>query len=120
MRFSLDWLKDRLTTPTRPVANREQHRVYAVAAPQPAGRTMTGKYLRLHTYLKNRYANTVVLTFAEIEDLLGFALPGEASQDVTWWTSGAAATPTYTDAWTIANRTAMPNLTARVVVFETV
>ena len=33
---------------------------------------MPGKYKALYEYLDNRYANTVVLTFAQIEDLLGF------------------------------------------------
>ncbi len=31
---------------------------------------MPGKYKSLYQYLDNRYANTVVLTFAQIEDLL--------------------------------------------------
>ena len=35
---------------------------------------MPGKYKSLYQYLENRYANTVVLTFAQIEDLLGFTL----------------------------------------------
>ena len=30
---------------------------------------MPGKYKSLYEYLENRYANTVVLTFAQIEDL---------------------------------------------------
>jgi hypothetical protein len=36
---------------------------------------MPGTYTSLYQYLENRYANTVVLTFAQIEDLLGFPLP---------------------------------------------
>ena len=36
------------------------------------------KYKALYEYLDNRYANTVVLTFAQIEDLLGFTLPDPA------------------------------------------
>jgi hypothetical protein len=31
---------------------------------------MPGEYELLYQYLENRYANTVVLTFAQIEDLL--------------------------------------------------
>jgi hypothetical protein len=107
----LGWLKKRASPP------REVRQVYA-APPQPAGRAMTGKYLRLHTYLKNRYANTVVLTFAQIEDLLGFALPGEASHEIDWWMTTAADAREHTDAWTLANRTATVNLAARVVVFD--
>ena len=36
---------------------------------------MPGTYQSLYEYLEHRYANTVVLTFAQIEDLLGFPLP---------------------------------------------
>ena len=36
---------------------------------------MPGEYELLYQYLENRYANTVVLTFAQIEDLLPRALP---------------------------------------------
>jgi hypothetical protein len=46
---------------------------------------MPGKYQSLYQYLENRYANTVVLTFAQIEDLLGFMLPDSARVDHEWW-----------------------------------
>jgi len=39
---------------------------------------MPAEYRSLHKYLDSRYADTVVLRFAEIEDLLGFALPHRA------------------------------------------
>jgi hypothetical protein len=39
---------------------------------------MSGKYLLLSGYLQNRYADTVVLTFGQIESLLGFSLPDQA------------------------------------------
>ena len=46
---------------------------------------MPGKYRSLYQYLEHRYANTVVLTFAQIEDLLGFTLPDSARVDQKWW-----------------------------------
>ena len=46
---------------------------------------MPGKYQPLYQYLENRYANTVVLTFAQIEDLLGFTLPDSARVHQAWW-----------------------------------
>lgn len=84
------------------------------------GRVMSGKYLSLYTYLENRYANTVVLTFAEIEDLLGFALPDLARLRQEWWTNAGPNTPrpSYSDSWILASRTARPNLLAQTVVFE--
>jgi hypothetical protein len=50
---------------------------------------MPGKYKALYQYLDNRYANTVVLTFVQIEDLLGFALPDAARVDHAWWANNS-------------------------------
>jgi hypothetical protein len=87
--------------------------------PKPKGRVMSGTYLLLYRYLENRYANTVVLTFLEIEDLLGFALPAPARLHQEWWTDAAnGEVPNYSDSWTLASRTAVPNMLAQTVVFE--
>jgi hypothetical protein len=87
--------------------------------PKPKGRVMSGTYMLLYRYLENRYANTVVLTFLEIEDLLGFALPEPARLHREWWTDAANdAVPNYSDSWTLASRTAVPNMLAKTVVFE--
>ena len=50
---------------------------------------MSGPYLLLYTYLDTRFADTVVLTFAQIEDVLGFALPAQARLQAAWWTADA-------------------------------
>jgi hypothetical protein len=107
----LDWLKRHGASPLREAA---------AEAGKPPGRVMSGKYLLLYKYLENRYANTVVLTFAEIEDLLGFTLPDQACVEREWWTDAATKVtgPNYSDSWILASRTAMPNLLARTVVFE--
>jgi len=84
--------------------------------PTTSGRVMSGEYRSLHTYLDKRYADIVVLTFAEIEDLLGFTLPDLARLSREWWTN---ADPSLVrDSWVLARRTAVPNLLARTVVFE--
>jgi hypothetical protein len=77
-------------------------------------------YAGLHKYLHDRFAQTVVLTFAEIEDLLGFALPDAARKDRGWWLDpGAGGAPQPQSlSWSEANRTAVPNLLARIVTFE--
>lgn len=79
-------------------------------------------YRPLQVYLKGRFADTVVLTFGEIDDLLGFALPEAALRHEEWWTDETAddggSPPSR--AWTQAGRTAKPNLFARTVVFERV
>lgn len=83
---------------------------------------MTGPYEPLYTYLENRFAETVVLTFAEIGDLLGFPLPDAACRSEEWWTGAdpAAAGPRHEDSWILAHRTARPNLSARHVAFARV
>jgi hypothetical protein len=80
----------------------------------------SGKYRFFYEYLDRRYADTVVLTFGQIEDLLGFALPAPARSDPAWWTNAREGTaePRWSDAWTLARRTARPNLAAQHVVFE--
>ena len=86
----------------------------------PRGRQPAGRYRFLHDYLRTRYADSVVLTFNQMEDLLGFTLPAEASSDTDWWArSGVNPADSHcADAWLLANRTARPNLQARIVVFD--
>jgi len=109
----LEWMKRRGSTASY---QREAHAETA----KPRGRIMLGKYLLLYTYLENRYADTVVLTFSEIEDLLGFALPEQARLHQEWWTDTetSAAGPSYSDSWILASRTAAPNMLAGTVAFE--
>jgi len=89
-------------------------------APPPRSFAVPAEYRSLHKYLDDRYANTVVLTFAEIEDLLGFTLPDLARLQREWWANpGADSTPSaQARSWTQASRTAQPNLLAQTVVFE--
>jgi hypothetical protein len=109
----LDWILRRLSTAhRRPDAHAEPSK--------PQGRVMSGRYLSLYKYLVGRYANTVVLTFDEIEDLLGFTLPEVARLRQEWWTT-ADPSPDgsrHSDSWILASRTATPNVLAQTVVFE--
>ena len=78
-----------------------------------------GRYGSLQAHLKRRYADMVVLTFRQIEDLLGFPLPPLARTRREWWTSDVdGEQPPQSDAWKLAGRTAMPNLSAQTVAFE--
>jgi hypothetical protein len=76
------------------------------------------EYASLHTYLDRRYASTVVLTFEQMEALLGFSLPASAGTELDWWTGAAIHADRHSAAWTGAGRTATPNLSARTVTFE--
>ena len=76
-------------------------------------------YAGLHAYLKGRYADNLVLTFGEIEDLNGFPLPAPARIQAEWWATDerSQASP-QSCAWTQAKRTATVNLFARTVLFQ--
>jgi len=91
-------------------------------APAVLPRRMSGEFLALYTYLENRYAETVVLTFGQMEALLGFALPPGARSDRAWWMAARTDAPEgrHRDAWMLAHRTAAPNFPAGIVVFERV
>ena len=88
----------------------------------PSARAKAGPYRFLYEYLEKRYADTIVLTLQQVQDLLGVALPEPALRDPAWWSNtGRGASDTlWSDAWTLANRTARPNLGARTVIFERV
>jgi len=74
------------------------------------------EYQALYTYLEHRYAAVVVLTFGEIESLLGFALPTSARTRHEWWTD-ITDTQRHCEAWIRTGRTAAPNLPARHITF---
>ena len=95
-----------------PAAERPAVAVQVEARP-PA---VPAEYLSLYTYLKDRYASTVVLTFGQMEALLGFSLPEPAVRDRDWW--AAAPVRNHSAAWIGARRSATPNLVARIVTFE--
>lgn len=77
-------------------------------------------YQPLLKYLKNRFADTVVLKFSEIEDLMGSKLPDDARVNEAWWLppGGSDAPSEASRAWRQANRTAVPNLAAHTVTFD--
>jgi hypothetical protein len=109
----LNWLKRRMPPSREEVAR-------APDVTRAAGGRQAGKYRLLYEYLEGRYAHTVVLTFAEMESLMGFALPEVARTDPTWWTVADASMvePRCSPAWILASRSAKPNLVAGTVIFE--
>jgi hypothetical protein len=75
------------------------------------------EYRTLYAYLEHRYASVVVLTFEQIEALLGFALPTPARTEREWWAT-TVETQRHSVAWTEAGRTAALSLAAGIVTFE--
>ena len=76
-----EWMKKRgATVHKEPAADSD--------APSPSRHNYSraGKYRSLYEYLEKRYADTVVLTFRQLEDLLGCSLPDLARTDPEWWT----------------------------------
>ena len=94
----------------------------SIAAYEPVQRDRgdAGEYRQLFKYLRDRYANRVVLTFSEIEDLIGFSLPAPARAQRDWWASAGAAAhhSAQSNSWRLARRTATVNLSAQSVMFE--
>jgi hypothetical protein len=88
-----------------------------VTPPDQARPSVPAAYMPLYTYLERRYAVTVVLTFEQIESLLGFALPSLAFADTEWWTGPSEANARHSAAWLAARRSAAPRLSARIVTF---
>lgn len=78
------------------------------------------EYRALYKYLENRFADTVVLTFAQIESLLGCGLPDLARRRLDWWANRDAngRASAHASSWTQASRTATANLVAQSVIFE--
>lgn|SRR5690348_2228255 len=108
-RLESAWMWRRRATPAAARAGR----IFSLERPPSR---VPHEYLSLSTYLEHRYAGVVVLTFAQMEALLGFALPASAGTEPGWWTT--APTHRHSAAWTEAGRTATPNLVARTVTFE--
>jgi hypothetical protein len=104
----------------RRVISTEPEAAVRVVPRQP--RRMAGIYQPLHAYLERRYADTAVLTFEQIESLIGFALPHRARTHGEWWAGRGTDTAAsgHADAWRLAGRTARPNLQAGTVAFERV
>jgi hypothetical protein len=108
------WMKRR--PPIQLVGDRSDAR--ATTKPRPFA--VPAEYRLLHKYLDERFANIVVLTFAEIEDLLGFTLPAVARLQAGWWADeDEDNTPSpQARSWTETSRSARPNLLAQTVAFE--
>jgi hypothetical protein len=78
------------------------------------------QYRPLHKYLAGRFADTVVLTFGQIEDLIGLALPGAARLQQDWWANpekGSIPSP-QSSSWIEADRIASANLSAQTATFD--
>lgn len=72
-------------------------------------------YDPLHQFLLNDNANRIMMTFPEIEKVLGFSLPNSAYKYIAWWDSSSQHTHAY--AWIEAGYKAKPNMKEKKVEF---
>ncbi len=92
---------------------------FNVTPPRETRPAVPSAYMPLYTYLNRRYAETVVLTFEQIEALLGFAPPAPAFADPLWWTTAPGEmNDRHSVAWDAAGRRAAPHMSSRTVTFE--
>jgi hypothetical protein len=94
----------------------------SLAKTLPQSAPVMPAYRALHKYLVDRYAGVVVLTFAEVQDLIGAPLPDAARLESEWW-ADVRADGTSSDqstAWTSAKRSATANVIAQKVTFKSV
>ena len=85
---------------------------------RPRDPRVPAEYLPLYTYLEHRHASTIVLSFDQMEALMGRTLPASARTERDWWTGAVVPADRHSLAWTAALRKARPNLLARNVTFE--
>jgi hypothetical protein len=82
-----------------------------------AGVLLVSKYDRLKTFLKSRREDELRLSFAEVENVLGFALPRSARDHRPWWANNPG-THVGVRAWRDAGwKTAQVDMTGEQVTF---
>lgn len=79
--------------------------------------TGEGKYTRLGEFLASRTEREVAVSFVELEQALGFSLPGSARMHPAWWANQTPPSP-QSRVWTSAGWRAYPNLMAGIVTFK--
>lgn len=99
------------------VGRYEAKPVLAQASPNDRSASRS-RYEPLRTYLVGRPETTVLATFAQIEEILGVALPASARKYRPWWANEQAGTHVHARAWLDAGRrTSSVDLQAGTVEF---
>lgn len=73
------------------------------------------KYNPLHQFLKLNNSIRIMITFSEVEAILGFTLPKSAYKYAAWWDGASQHTQAYS--WTEAGYKANPRLNEKQVEF---
>lgn len=78
--------------------------------------TRSSKYEPLYKFLKLKDTNRVVMTFSDLEDVLGFTLPPTALRQDQWWVNNNSQ-HTQANSWLNAGFRAVPKLNEKKVEF---
>ena len=86
----------------------------------PLSQAVGAPYQPLYKYLDETHAQILVLTFEEVEALIGFPLPSLALTLPEWWADASAdgAPSPQSRSWNDAHMTAKAHLSTKTVVFE--
>ncbi|WP_342304938.1 hypothetical protein [Methanolobus sp. ZRKC5] len=76
-----------------------------------------GKYSNLGVYLQNSANDVMKLTFAEVENILGFNLPKSAREYPAWWANSGGSHTHAIDGWLSMGWNTSVDLNAQVVIF---
>lgn len=79
---------------------------------------MDSKYDPLYRFLTADAALPLTLSFAQIEQILGFSLPASAQKHSAWWATETKPTHSHSLAWRMAGLRAKPDLLRRRVTFS--
>jgi hypothetical protein len=96
----LNWLGGRYS-PTR---NAPGPTATWISGQDLTSRRSTSRYDGLREYLSQRTEPVVRLTFSEIEDIIGGALPASARRYRPWWANERSGTHVHARAWIDAGR----------------
>lgn len=79
---------------------------------------MSRKYAALAAHLEKQNSDQIALSFAQIEEIIGFALPNSARKHGVWW-SNSSSPGRHNDAWLNAGwETTKCNLKAHTISFQ--
>jgi hypothetical protein len=79
---------------------------------------MSRKYAALAAYLEKQKTDLIALSFAQIEEIIGFALPDSAREHGVWWTNSPSP-GRHNQAWLGAGwETTNRNLKAQTISFQ--
>lgn len=73
------------------------------------------KYDPLNQFLQFNNSNRIIMTFSEIEEVLGFSLPMSAQKYMSWWDDSSQHSQAH--AWTEAGYKANPKMNEKKVDF---